>query len=63
MVGKAQKSHGRDLNCMAFSKPKSEFNSDLVPCDFGLFHPWKWSSETRNFEVINGQQHVFEKWV
>jgi len=21
------------------------------------------SSETRNFEVINGLQHIFEKWV
>jgi hypothetical protein len=29
----------------------------------GLFQPWKWSSEARNFEVINGPQHVFEKWV
>jgi hypothetical protein len=28
----------------------------------GLFQPWKRSSETRNFEVINGLQHVFEKW-
>jgi hypothetical protein len=27
------------------------------------FQPWKWSSEARNFEVINGLQHVFEKWV
>jgi hypothetical protein len=29
----------------------------------GLFQPWKGSSETRNFEVVNGLQHVFEKWV
>jgi hypothetical protein len=29
----------------------------------GLFQPWKRSSEARNFEVINGLQHVFEKWV
>jgi hypothetical protein len=28
-----------------------------------LFQPWKGSSEVRNFEVINGLQHVFEKWV
>jgi hypothetical protein len=26
----------------------------------GLFQPWKGSSEARNFEVINGLQHVFE---
>jgi hypothetical protein len=29
----------------------------------GLFEPWKGSSEARNFNVINGLQHVFEKWV
>jgi hypothetical protein len=28
-----------------------------------LFQPRKWSSEARNFEVINGLQHVFGKWV
>jgi hypothetical protein len=38
---------GRDLDCMAdvlmgfhrstFSKPKTEFNSDLAPCDFSAF--------------------------
>jgi hypothetical protein len=28
-----------------------------------LFQPWKGSSEATNFEVINGQQHVFEMWV
>jgi hypothetical protein len=29
----------------------------------GLFQPWKGSSKARNFEVINGLQHVLEKWV
>jgi hypothetical protein len=29
----------------------------------GLFQPLKGSSEARNFEVINGLQHVSEKWV
>jgi hypothetical protein len=29
----------------------------------GLFQLWKGSSEARNFEVINGLQHVFKKWV
>jgi hypothetical protein len=29
----------------------------------GLFQPRKGSSEARNFKVINGLQHVFEKWV
>jgi hypothetical protein len=42
---------GRDLDCMAdvlmgfyrstFSKPKSEFNSDLVPCNFWAFPTMK----------------------
>jgi hypothetical protein len=27
----------------------------------GLFQPGKGNSEARNFEVINGQQHAFEK--
>jgi hypothetical protein len=30
---------------------------------FGLFQPWKGSSKARNFEVINGLQHVFDKSV
>jgi hypothetical protein len=64
---------GRDLDCMAdvligfhpstFSKLNTEFNSDLAHAISGLFQPRKWSSEARNFEVINGLQHVFEKWV
>jgi hypothetical protein len=29
----------------------------------GLFQPWKCRPETRNFEAINGLQHIFEKWV
>jgi hypothetical protein len=64
---------GRDLDCMAcvlmgfhrstFSKPNTEFNSDLALCVFWTFLTMKWSSEARNFEVINFLQHVFEKWV
>jgi hypothetical protein len=45
-----------------FSKPNTEFNSDLAPCDFWAFPTMKGSSETRNFEVMNGLQHVLEKW-
>jgi hypothetical protein len=67
-----EKSRGRDLDCMAdvlmgfhrstFSKPNTEFNSDLAPHAIsGLFHPRKGSSEARKFEVINGLAHVFEK--
>jgi hypothetical protein len=29
----------------------------------GFFKPWKGRTEARNLEVINGLQHVFEKWV
>jgi hypothetical protein len=64
---------GRDLDCMAdvlmgfhrstFSKSNTEFNSDLAHAISGLFQPRKGSSKARNFEVINGLQHVFEKWV
>jgi hypothetical protein len=46
-----------------FPKPNTEFNSDLAPCDFCAFPTMKKISELRNLEVINGLQHVFEKWV
>jgi hypothetical protein len=63
----------RDLDCVAnvlmgfhrstFSKPNTEFNSDLAPCDFWAFPTMKRELRGRNFEVINGLEHVFEKWV
>jgi hypothetical protein len=56
----------RDLDCMAdvlmgfhwstFSKPNTEFDSDLVPCDFWAFPTMKRELWGRNFEVINGLQ-------
>jgi hypothetical protein len=46
-----------------FSNPNTEFNSDLAPCNFWALPTMKWSSGARNFEVIYGLQHVFEKWV
>jgi hypothetical protein len=62
---------GRDLDCMVdvligshrstFSKPNTEFNSDLAPCDFWAFPILKRELRGKNFEVINGLQHVFEK--
>jgi hypothetical protein len=64
---------GRVLDCMAdvlmgihrstFSKPNTEFSSDLAPCYFWAFPTMKRSSGARNFKVINSLQHVFEKWV
>jgi hypothetical protein len=72
MVGKAEKSHGarsglyggcsNGIPPIHLFKPNTEFNSDLAPHEIsGLFRPCKWSSEARNFEMINGLQHVFEK--
>jgi hypothetical protein len=62
---------GRDVDCMAdvlmrfqtstFSKPNTEFNSDLAPCDFWAFLTMKMELRGKNFEVINGLQHIFEK--
>jgi hypothetical protein len=64
---------GQDLDCVAdvlmgfhrstFSKPNTEFNSDLAPCDFWAFPTMKRELQGKNFEVINGLQHVFEKCV
>jgi hypothetical protein len=62
---------GRDLDCMAdvlMGFHRSTFfklnTIQISPHEIsGLFQPWKGSSEVRNFEVINGLQHVFEKWV
>jgi hypothetical protein len=64
---------GRDLDCMA--DVLMEFHRSTFPIRTQnsiqisphaisrLFQPWKGSSDTRNFEVINGLQHVFGKWV
>jgi hypothetical protein len=74
MVGKAQKSHGArsELNSV-FGLEK---NGSVDPRQnirhtvqisphaiYGFFQPLKRSSEARSFEMINGVQHVFEKWV
>jgi hypothetical protein len=59
MGGKAQKSHGRDLVCMAdvlmgfhrstFSKLNTELNSDLAPCDFWAFPTTKRELRDKKF--------------
>jgi hypothetical protein len=46
-----------------FSKPNTEFNSDLVRMRFLGFPTMKRELQGKIFEVINGLQHVFEKWV
>jgi hypothetical protein len=64
---------GRDLDCTAdvlmglhrstFSKPNTEFISDLAPYDFWTFPTTKRELRGKKFEVINDLQHVFEKQV
>jgi len=39
------------------------YSPGLAPCDFWAFPTMKRSSSARYFQVINGLQHVFEKWV
>jgi hypothetical protein len=34
-----------------------------MPCNFWAFPTVKRELKVRNFEVLNGLQHVFEKWV
>jgi hypothetical protein len=74
MIGKAQKSHGARSGpsgeCSDGVPPIHFFQAEhRIPFKShphaisGLFQPWKGSSEARNFEVINGLQHIFEKWV
>jgi hypothetical protein len=46
-----------------FSKPNTVFNSDLAPMRFLGFSNREKGAQARNFEVINGLLHVFEKWV
>jgi hypothetical protein len=59
---------GRDLDCMAvvlmgfhrstFSKPNTEFNSDLVPCDFWAFPTMKrelWGKKFRSDQRSAGR--------
>jgi hypothetical protein len=40
-----------------------QFRSRPPPCDFWAFPTMKIHPQGRNFEVINGLQHVLEKWV
>jgi hypothetical protein len=74
MVEKAQKSHvgrsGLYGGCSNGVPPVHFFQAEhriqfrsRPHAISGLFRPWKGSSEARNFEVPNGLQHVFEKWV
>jgi hypothetical protein len=60
---------GRDLDFMAdvlmgfhrstFSKPKTEFNSDLAPMRFLDFSNNDKGAPRQEVEVLNGLQHVF----
>jgi hypothetical protein len=70
---KPRNSMERDLDCMADvlmgstdplfpsrTQNSIQISPHAIP---GLLKPRKVSSEARNFEVINGLQHVLENWV
>jgi hypothetical protein len=69
MVGKAQKSRGARSGlyggCSNEVPPIHFFQTKQISphAISGLFQPRKGSFEARNFEVINGLQHVFDKCV
>jgi hypothetical protein len=63
MVGKAQQSHGArsglyggcsEFHRSTFSKPNTEFNSDLAPCDFWAFPTMK--RELRGKKFLSDQR-------
>jgi hypothetical protein len=64
---------GRDLNgilCSAWKKwiggnplEHLPYSPDLAPCNFWAFPTMKKELWGKEFEVINGLQHVFKKWV
>jgi hypothetical protein len=70
MVGKPRNRKGRDLDCMedvlmgfhrsTFSKPNTEFNSDLAPCDFWAFPNTK--RELRGKKFRSDQQSAARFW-
>jgi hypothetical protein len=70
---KPRNSMGQDLDYMAdvlmgfhqstFSKLNTEFNSDLAPCEFWALPTKKMELQGKKFQVINGLQHIFKKWV
>jgi hypothetical protein len=67
MVGKVQKLHGVDvLMGIAILFPLEHRHAVHISphAISGFFsNPEKELFKARNFEVINGLQHVFEKWV
>jgi hypothetical protein len=46
-----------------FSKPNTEFNSDLAPCDFWAFTTMKRELRDKKFRSDQRSVAVFEKWV
>jgi hypothetical protein len=73
IVRKAQESNGarsglyggcsNGVPPIRFFKANTEFNSDLAPSTFWAFPTMKMEFWGMKFKVINGLQHVFEKWV
>jgi hypothetical protein len=66
MVGKAQKTHGSrpKLNCVFGLEKVDRWNSIRTSViQSSSSNHEKGAPRKRNFEVINGLQQVFEKWV
>jgi hypothetical protein len=66
---------GRDLDCTVdvlsgfhrstSSRPNTELNSDLIPCDFWAFPTMEMELRDKKFrsDQLSAAHHVFEKWV
>jgi hypothetical protein len=67
MVGKAQKSHGAgyELNSVLGLEEDDRQNPVRISALQSRSRPMRFLGrfEAINFEMINGLQHVFEKWV
>jgi hypothetical protein len=46
-----------------FSKPNTEFNSDLIPCSFWAFQTMKRELQGKKFQSDQWPVACFEKWV
>jgi hypothetical protein len=67
MVGKAQKSHGAryELNSVFGLEKVGRWNPIRTSAIQSRSRPLRFLafSEARNFEMMNGLQHFFQKWV
>jgi hypothetical protein len=71
MVGKAQESHGARSGLYGgcsdgvppstFSKPNTEFNLDLAPCDFWAFQAMKRELQGKKFRLSSTVYSTFSR--